>query len=188
MAAKYVLAVDLGTSGAKVALIGSDGRWSPRRGDCSPVEDRTLRAGLFNLSLETTREDIVRAFLEGVAVNTRWLMGPVEKFLRRPADTINVVGGGGDSAVWCQILADVLGVELRQVKDPIQANARGAAWIAAASLGKITLADVPQLVEFEHVFEPQAVNRAVYDERYRTFLEIHTRMRPLFRRVNKGAQ
>jgi len=153
-------------------------------GERAPVEDRALRAGLYNLSLENTREDIVRAFLEGVAFNTRWLMGPVQKFLRRPVDTINLVGGGGNSAVWCQIFADVLGVELRQVKDPIQGNARGAAWIAAAGLGEIGFADVPELVQFEHVFEPRAVDRAVYDERYRTFLEIHKRMRPLYRRIN----
>ena len=42
-----------------------------------------------------TREDIVRAFLEGVALNTRWLMKPVEKFLGRPVEAINLVGGGG---------------------------------------------------------------------------------------------
>jgi len=154
-------------------------------GERAPVEDRALRAGLYNLSLENTRADIVRAFLEGVAFNTRWLMGPVQKFLRRPVETINMVGGGGTSAVWCQIFADVLGVELRQVKDPIQGNARGAAWIAAAGLGEIGFADVPGLVEFEHVFEPQVVNRAVYDERYQTFLEIHRRMRPLYRRINR---
>jgi len=141
-----------------------------------------LRAGLFNLSLQNTREDIVRAFLEGVALNTRWLMGPVQKLLRRPVETVNLVGGGGSSAVWCQIFADVLGVEVRQVKDPIQANARGAAWIAAVGLGEIGFADVPEL---QHVFEPQAVNCAVYDGCYRTFLEIHQRMRPLYRRVNR---
>jgi xylulokinase len=154
-------------------------------GERAPVDDRTLRAGLYNLSLENTREDIVRAFLEGVAFNTRWLMGPVQKFLRRPVETIDLVGGGGSSAVWCQIFADVLCVEVRQVKDPIQANARGAALIAAVGLGEIGFADVPELVELEHAFEPRALNRAVYDERYRTFLEIHRRMRPLFRRVNR---
>ena len=55
-------------------------------------------------------------------------------------------------------------------------------------LGEIAFADVPRLVEFEHVFAPQAVDRAVYDDRYQTFLEIHKRMRPLFRRINKGAE
>ena len=157
-------------------------------GERAPVDDRTLRAGLYNLSLDNTREDVVRAFLEGVALNTRWLLEPVRKFLGRPVNAISLVGGGGNSAVWCQIFADALGVEVRQVKDPIQANARGAAWIAAVGLGEIAFSDVPGLVEFEHVFTPRAEHRAVYDERYQTFLEIHKRMRPLFRRINKGAQ
>jgi xylulokinase len=157
-------------------------------GERAPVDDRTLRAGLYNLSLDSTREDVVRAFLEGVALNTRWLLEPVRRFLGRPVETLNLVGGGGNSAVWCQIFADALGVEVRQVKDPIQANARGAAWIAAAGLGEIAFSDVPALVEIEHVFAPRGEHRAVYDERYRTFLEIHRRMRPLFRRINKGEQ
>ena len=157
-------------------------------GERAPVDDRTLRAGLYNLSLGNTREDVVRAFLEGVAFNTRWLLEPVRKFLGRPVETISLVGGGGSSAVWCQIFADTLGVEVRQIRDPIQANARGAAWIAAAGLGEIAFSDVPALVELEHVFVPREEHRAVYDERYQTFLEIHKRMRPLFRRINKGAQ
>ena len=52
-------------------------------GERAPVDDGALRAGLFNLSLDNTREDVVRAFFEGVALNTRWLLGPVRKFLGR---------------------------------------------------------------------------------------------------------
>ena len=85
-------------------------------------------ARVFTTSLcTTTARDIIRAFLEGVALNTRWLMKPVEKFLGRSVDRIHLAGGGAGSDVWCQIFADVLGIEVVQVKDPIQANARGAA-------------------------------------------------------------
>jgi xylulokinase len=156
-------------------------------GERAPVDDRALRAGLNNLSLDSTREDIVRAFLEGVALNTRWLMKPVEKFLGRPVSAVNLVGGGGQSAVWSQIFADTLGVEVRQVRDAIQANARGAAWIAAVGLGKIAFSDLPGLVGIEEVFEPQADNRAVYDERFAAFLEIHKRLRKLYHRLNRDA-
>ena len=153
-------------------------------GERAPVDDGALRAGLFNLSLDNTREDVVRAFFEGVALNTRWLLGPVRKFLGRPVERINLVGGGGQSDVWCQIVADVLGVTVRRVRDPIQANARGAAWIAAAGLGEIAFSDVPRLVEFDGEFEPGAAAREVYDAGYRTFLEVHKRMRPVYRRIN----
>ena len=156
-------------------------------GERAPVDDRTLRAGLYNLSLDNTREDIVRAFLEGVALNTRWLMKPVEKFLGRPVKAINLVGGGGQSGVWSQIFADTLGVEVRQVRDPIQANARGAAWIAAVGLGEIEFRDVPGLVGIEEVYLPQAAAHAVYDERFAAFVEIHKRMRTLYRRLNRDA-
>ena len=47
-----------------------------------------------NISLNNTREDILRAFLEGIALNTRWLLGPVEKFMGRHVDAIHIVGGG----------------------------------------------------------------------------------------------
>jgi xylulokinase len=157
-------------------------------GERAPVDDRALRAGLYNLSLANTREDIVRAFLEGVALNTRWLLGPVRKFLGRPVQSINLVGGGGQSEVWPQIIADVMGVTVRRVRDPIQANARGAAWIAAAGLGEISFADVPRLVEFDGEFAPDAAAGRVYDESYRTFIEVHKRMKPLFRRVNGGRE
>ena len=85
-------------------------------GERAPVEDRTLRAGLYNLSLNNTREDIIRAFLEGIAFNTRWLLSPVEKFLGRKVNSINIVGGGAQSDVWCQIFADVMNVEIKQVR------------------------------------------------------------------------
>jgi len=157
-------------------------------GERAPVDDRSLRAGLHNLSLDSTREDIVRAFLEGVALNTRWLLKPVEKFLERRVTTLNLVGGGGQSAVWCRIFADALGVEVRQVREPIQANARGAAWIAAVALGEIEFRDVPGLVGIDEVFAPQESNRAVYDERFAAFLELHKRLRGLYRRLNRDAQ
>jgi len=112
-------------------------------GERAPVDERTLRAGFYNLSLHNSRADLVRAVLEGVALNTRWLLGPVERFLGHKVESIHLAGGGGNSDVWCQILADVLDVPVRQVQDPILANARGAAFIAAAGLGEITLTTPP---------------------------------------------
>ena len=122
--------------------------------------------------------------LEGVAFNTRWLLGPVEKFTGRRVDSINLAGGGGSSDVWCQILADVLDVEVRQVQDPIQANARGAAFIAAVGLGEITFDDVPALVEIRRSYAPQAQNRALYGERFDVFKSIYKQMRGVYKRLN----
>ncbi len=153
-------------------------------GERAPVEDKSVRAGLYNLSLRNTREDIIRAFLEGIAFNTRWLLKPVEKFLGREVEQINIVGGGAQSDVWCQIFADVMNVEIRQVADPIYANARGAAWIAAVGLGEICFSDVPGLVEIKRVYAPQSANRALYDERFAIFTQIYRRMKGIYKRLN----
>jgi xylulokinase len=153
-------------------------------GERAPVDDKNLRAGLFNLSLHNTREDIIRAFLEGIAFNTCWLLKPVEKFLGRHVESVNIAGGGAQSGVWCQIFADVMNLEIKQVADPIYANARGAAWIAAVGLGEIAFADVPELVEFTKVYSPQAENRALYDEKFEVFKLIYRQLKGVYRRLN----
>jgi xylulokinase len=153
-------------------------------GERAPVEDRTLRAGLHNLSLHNTREDIIRAFLEGVALNTRWLMRPFQKFIGRGLQSIALAGGGAQSEVWCRIFADALGAEIRQVSDPICTNARGAAWIAAAGLGELAFGDMPGLVPIKRAYEPDPSNRPIYDERFEVFQSVYTRMRPIYRRMN----
>lgn len=154
-------------------------------GERAPVEERALRAGLYNLSLNNTREDIIRAFLEGIALNTRWLLSPVEKFLGKKVNDIHIVGGGAQSDVWCQIFADVMNVEIKQVADPIYANARGAAWIAAVGLGEIAFSDIPHLVQFKCTYRPQSNKRAIYDEKFEVFQKIYKQMKDVYRRLNQ---
>ncbi|MCL4528288.1 MAG: FGGY-family carbohydrate kinase [Chloroflexi bacterium] len=153
-------------------------------GERAPVDDKSLRAGLYNLSLNNTREDIIRAFLEGIAFNTRWLLSPVEKFLGRKVESINIVGGGAQSNVWCQIFADVMNVEIRQVADPIYANARGAAWIGAVGLGEIKFSDIPKLVQFKKSYQPRSQNRAMYDDKFEVFQQIYKQMKSIYHRLN----
>jgi len=153
-------------------------------GERAPVDDKTVRAGLYNLSLNNTREDIIRAFLEGIAFNTKWLMTPVEKFLGRKVNSINIVGGGAQSDVWCQIFADVMNVEIKQVAEPVYANARGAAWIGAVGLGEIKFEDVSKLVEFRKVYSPNQNNRALYDERFDVFKSIYKQMKGIYKKLN----
>lgn len=153
-------------------------------GERAPVEDRALRAGLYNLSLNSNREDIIRAFLEGIALNTRWLLGPVERFLRRKVENIHIVGGGAQSDVWCQIFADVMNVRISQVEDPVYANARGAAWIGAVGLGLISFQDVPGFVRFRKVYEPDSANVLLYDEKYTVFTKIYKQMKAIYHQLN----
>ena len=153
-------------------------------GERAPVDDRFVRAGLYNLSLENSREDIIRAFLEGVALNTKWLMGPVEKFLKRKMERISLVGGGANSNVWCRILADVLNLTVRQVKDPIQANARGAAFMAAVGLKMISFNDIPELMEYQGEYRPDPENVAVYGRLFKVFVDIYRKNKGIYQKLN----
>jgi xylulokinase len=156
-------------------------------GERSPVEDCHIRASLFNLSLENTRADILRAVFEGVAFNTRWLLDPVEKFMGRPFQHINFIGGGANSDVWSQIIADVLDRKIRQVKDPIYSNARGAAFLASIALKYITVEDIPQYIKIKAEYTPNPDNRKIYDQVFAEFLNHYKTQKKACARMNKQA-
>ncbi|MFX0188638.1 MAG: FGGY-family carbohydrate kinase [Candidatus Hodarchaeota archaeon] len=168
-------------------------------GERTPVENPTIRGGLYNLSLEMSREHIIRAIFEGVAYNIKWLFMYVEKFIEKwikkenpgmkKGDFImpelNIIGGGGSSNVWCQIFADVLNRKINQVKDPIQANARGAAFIASVGLGYIEWDHIAKHIEFSNTFKPNPENREIYEKLFKEYLNIYKIMRKTYKRLNK---
>jgi xylulokinase len=155
-------------------------------GERAPVDDHYIRGGFLNLSLDNTREHLVRAVFEGVAYNGRWLLVHVEKFVKRRLDKINIIGGGAQSRVWCQICADVFGRSFQQIKDPVQANARGAALLASLALGRIAVDDIPGRVRVAETFEPNPENRAIYDELFREFTGIYKCVKKCHARLNRA--
>lgn len=96
----------------------------------------------------------------------------VDNFVGRRLDPFAIVGGGARSRVWCQIFADVLGRRIQQAKDPLQANARGAAFIALAGLGEIPFHDISGFMEYEGTFDSQPENKEMHDESFDAFLQI----------------
>jgi xylulokinase len=154
-------------------------------GERSPVDDHTIRGGFHNLSLSTTRSQLVRSIFEGVAYNSKWLLAAVEKFAGRRLDSLAFVGGGANSAQWCQIHADVLDRQIRQMADPVLANVRGAALITLVGLGRITVDRIADMVAVRRVFTPDPANRQVYDELYAEFLALYKQTKGIHRRLNR---
>ena len=136
------------------------------------------------MSTTTTQDHIVRAVLEGVAYNTKWSLQYVEKFIKKKMNPINLIGGGARSDTWCQIFADVLDREIHQVASPMQANARGAAFIASIGLGTISFDDISGLVEIKKVYKPDPKNRKIYDLLFKEFIGIYKQNKAMFRRLN----
>jgi len=135
--------------------------------------------------MTTNMDHIIRAFFEGVAYNTRWNLKYVEKFINRKMDILNFVGGGALSNVWCQIFADVFNRTIRQVENPMQANARGAALIASVALGYITFDDIPELIRYSNTYYPNPENRTMYDALFEEFLKIYNSNKAMYRRLNR---
>lgn len=154
-------------------------------GERSPVDDHTIRGGFHNLSLSSTRRDMVRAVYEGVAFNSRWLLGAVEKFVGRPFSSLAFVGGGANSDVWCQIHADVTGRPIRQMAQPVLANVRGAAMVTLLALRRIRVDDMGAMVDANATFHPDPANRQVYDDLFGEFVDLYKQTKGIHRRLNR---
>jgi len=154
-------------------------------GERSPFDLGHLRGGFVNLSLHHSQKHLVRAVMEGVALNLRWLMGYTEKFCGKKFDSIRFIGGGAHSRVWSAILADVLKVRIEQVKDPLTANSKGAAGLALIAIGERTLSQIESSIAIKEVFEP-GPNRALYDQKYKFFVDYFNRNEAWFKSVNQG--
>jgi xylulokinase len=153
-------------------------------GERTPVDDHTMRAAWWNQSLATTRADQVRAVLEGVAYNTKWLLDTVEKFVGRRLDPIRVIGGGAQSALWRQIHADVLDRTIELVADPHSANVRGAGFLGLVGLGRATFEELGRRVAVTDVSRPDPAATAVYRPLSQEFRACYRRTKSIHRRLN----
>ena len=153
-------------------------------GERSPVDDHTIRAGFHNISLSSTRADMVRAVFEGVALNSAWLLGAVEKFCKRPFGSLAFVGGGANSDLWSQIHADATGRTIRQVADPVLANVRGAGLLTLLALGHITVADIPGTVQVKATYDPDPAAAAVYAGLLKEFVNLYDKTKGIHKRLN----
>jgi xylulokinase len=152
-------------------------------GSISPASDGRMRAGFVNMGLDTTRAAMTRAVYEGVALNAAWLLPHVATLAGQAWTTIRFGGGGAQSALWGQVLADALGVTVERLADPSTTNARGAALLAHAQLGHIAIDDIPALIDVAAVHEPDPQAHATYARLLEHFVDFHTTAAPFYARL-----
>jgi len=153
-------------------------------GERSPVDDHTIRGGFHNMSLSSTRSDMVRAVFEGVALNSAWLLGAVEKYTKRPFPSLAFVGGGANSDLWSQIHADATGRTIRQIEDPVLANVRGAGLLTLLALGHLSIADIPATVTVKATYEPDPAAGEVYAALLKEFVNLYEKTKAIHKRLN----
>jgi xylulokinase len=158
-------------------------------GERSPINNPYLRGQIFNIGMNTTRADLCRAAMEGVAFNIRWGMECVEKMsakkTRPTTDEVRLIGGASKSDVWCQIFADVLQKPVLQMMNPQMASAQGAASIAMVSLGIYKdFSEINRMLKKGNLFKPDPGTKAVYDKLYEHFQALYKNNRADFNKLN----
>jgi xylulokinase len=148
-------------------------------GSLAPGGDSNVRGGFVHISLTTTRRDMVRAVVEGVAHNLGWLLPHVEAFTGRRIDDIAFVGGAARSAQWSVVLADVLDRPILSLRTPDRAIARATALLALQRHGVLARDDLDALVEIDRRDEPDPERHSLYEKRQAQFEALYTALVPI---------
>jgi xylulokinase len=149
-------------------------------GASAPQGDNSMRGGFVNMSLETTRRDLTRAVVEGVAHNLRALLQPVEQFTGHSIDEIALVGGAARSVAACQVLADVLDRPLIAPTTPDVAIARATALLALQRSGARSRSDLDrEPTSSARRFEPDPASRSLFADRHGQFEAAYAALLPI---------
>ena len=136
-------------------------------GERAPFLDPHARGSFAGLSFEHDRSDIARALFEGMSFSVRHCLESSGVTLTE----LRLSGGGANSELWCQILADTMQLPTLRSKDA-EIGAKGALLVAGVAIG--TEVDMTQAVAktvlMAERYEPKPSAVAVEQEMYEQFL------------------
>ncbi|NMO50718.1 xylulose kinase [Actinoplanes sp. TBRC 11911] len=151
-------------------------------GERAPLWDSAVRGSFFGLGSDTTRPDMSRAVLEGVAMSARQVFAAVAEAGDHPLPTVRFCGGGARSDLWAQIHADVLGVPVERLA------VRDAGVLGAAQLGAVGAGIYPDVsaaseatVRTERMVEPDAGAVELLEPLFRVYTASYTALREVHR-------
>ena len=149
---------------------GSDGMlFHPYlQGERSPYWDAKLRADFIGVTIRHTKGHFVRALYEGVAFSLLDCMESLNAQGLQSASA-RLVGGGGRSATWRQIVSDCTGL---MIDVPENGDASfGAALVAGVGIGAFNdeRDAVKRCVKLIQHHEPDAANHALYGELFAVY-------------------
>ena len=152
-------------------------------GERSPINDTNARGMWIGMTMDTRREDLTQAVLEGVAFAIRDSL-EVAGSLGISIGKSRVCGGGAKSDLWLHILANVLNVELERVASEQGPGLGGAMLAMVAGGAGASVADACRaLVRVSGTVRPDPELAARYAARYRQFRQIYPACKDLFPRL-----
>jgi xylulokinase len=138
----------------------------------TPYFDTRAKGAIIGLQLTTTRGEIIKALLEGVALEMKLNLQLMEKSGMK-IDTFVATGGGTRNKSWTQLKADVLNKKI-MVRNVGEAGCYGAAMLACSAVMKIPVEKLLQQNNIEsEVFTPNPENAIIYDSKFETYRKLY---------------
>lgn len=163
--------------------VGSEGLYfAPYlTGERTPYPDPLARGAWVGLTVRHKRGHIVRSVLEGVAYGLKDSFTLIQEAGGIQINEVRVSGGAANSAVWRQIMADVLGAELHSV-NTTEGAAFGAALCAAVGVGLYDdiVSACRDAIQITDTTAPNAENAARYTDLYPTYQGLYGALKPTF--------
>ena len=160
---------------------GSDGlMFHPYlNGELTPYNDPDLKGSYTGISSIHTTAHFTRATLEGVAMSLKDCLNTL-KGLGVEMKRVRIIGGGAKGALWRQIVADVLGIEMQKVK--VDDSSFGTAMLTAVGIGwfKNFAEAVETCVQVDSVSTPNPENRKIYENLFKKYKAVHDALAPIY--------
>lgn len=152
-------------------------------GERSPHNDPDARGVFFGMSMDTSRADMTRGCIGGVAFALRDSL-EVAKSLGIKIERTKICGGGAKSPLWKQIIANVMNIKV-DVLEVEEGPSLGGAMLAAVGCGVYPDVETAgkKLAKVVDTVEPTPELAAKYEERYQKFKELYPAMKPLFKNL-----
>ncbi|HIQ96923.1 MAG TPA: xylulokinase [Candidatus Limivivens merdigallinarum] len=149
-------------------------------GERSPHNDPSARAAFLGMSMDTTRESMTQAVLEGVAYALRDSL-EVAKSLGLTIPRTTICGGGAKSPLWKRIIANVMNLKV-DIVETEEGPGYGAAILAAVGCGAYGSLDeaVTKLVHVVETIEPEPELVEKYEKGYQKFRQYYPALKGLF--------
>lgn len=152
-------------------------------GERSPHNDPNARGTFIGMTMDTTREDMTQAILEGVAYALRDSF-EVAKSLGINIERTKICGGGAKSPLWKKIIANVLNVEVDVLKTE-EGPSMGGAMLAAVACGEYASVEdaATKMVEVVETVSPEPELAAKYEVRYQSFRKVYPALKGIFAEI-----
>jgi sugar (pentulose or hexulose) kinase len=138
-------------------------------GGSAQEKSPNIRGSYMGLSLGSTRADMVRAAMEGIALSLKVCLDYLNQYVPCDGEML-LCGGGSKSPLWRQIFADVYNVDILKTNIDQDAASLGAAAIAARGCGLwADYSRIESLHEKESLEQPNPENVAKYQALYGVF-------------------